>query len=191
VLIWNEAPAVRQFCAAWRRQACSSGHPGKAGRAGWPWDTCSPKRRPTTSRSSTPTLSISTARCSRRLVLPALDPIVDFDFVKAYYSRYSDRLHGRLTRLYLSPLAGRLHPLIGQDPYIRYLSSFRTRGRGVSPCSATWRPACACRPTGGSRIVTLFEALRHRAPVRVCQVEIADHYEHKHQGLSSTDPTAA
>jgi len=30
-----------------------------------------------------------------RLVLPALDPIVDFDFVKAYYGRFSDRLHGR------------------------------------------------------------------------------------------------
>jgi glucosyl-3-phosphoglycerate synthase len=39
-----------------------------------------------------------------RLVLPALDPIVDFDFVKAYYARYSDSLHGRVTRLFLSPL---------------------------------------------------------------------------------------
>jgi hypothetical protein len=39
-----------------------------------------------------------------RLVLPALDPIVDFDFVKAYYARFSDRLHGRVTRLFVSPL---------------------------------------------------------------------------------------
>ena len=33
----------------------------------------------------------------------------------------------------------------------------------------------------GLEIVTLFEALRHRAPVRVCQVELAERYEHKHQ----------
>jgi glucosyl-3-phosphoglycerate synthase len=37
--------------------------------------------------------------------------------------------------------------------------------------------------------VTLFEALRHRAPVRICQVEIADRYDHKHQSLSAEDPS--
>jgi glucosyl-3-phosphoglycerate synthase len=39
----------------------------------------------------------------------------------------------------------------------------------------------------GLEIVTLFEALRHRAPVRLCQVEIADRYDHKHQDLSAED----
>src|SRR5262249_12777765 len=37
--------------------------------------------------------------------------------------------------------------------------------------------------------VTLFEALRHRAPVRVCQVELAERYDHKHQSLSAGDPS--
>ncbi len=60
-----------------------------------------------------------------RLVLPALDPIVDFDFVKAYYARFSDRLHGRVTRLYVSPLLAAFRRLIGADPYIRYMASFR------------------------------------------------------------------
>ena len=55
-----------------------------------------------------------------RLVLPTLDPTVDYDFVKGYYARVSDRLHGRVTRLLLTPAAGRvrapdrrrsLHPL--------------------------------------------------------------------------------
>jgi glucosyl-3-phosphoglycerate synthase len=41
----------------------------------------------------------------------------------------------------------------------------------------------------GLEIVTLFEALRHRAPVRVCQVELTDRYDHKHQALSPEDPT--
>ncbi|MBZ0090013.1 MAG: glycosyl transferase, partial [Thermoanaerobaculia bacterium] len=39
----------------------------------------------------------------------------------------------------------------------------------------------------GLEIVTLFEALRHRAPVRICQVEIAERYDHKHQDLSADD----
>ncbi|MEE8218946.1 MAG: glycosyl transferase, partial [Vicinamibacteria bacterium] len=37
--------------------------------------------------------------------------------------------------------------------------------------------------------MTLFEALRHRAPGRLCQVEIAERYDHKHQDLSAQDPT--
>jgi glucosyl-3-phosphoglycerate synthase len=40
----------------------------------------------------------------------------------------------------------------------------------------------------GLEIVTLFEALRHRAPVRICQVELAERYDHKHQELSAGDP---
>jgi glucosyl-3-phosphoglycerate synthase len=41
----------------------------------------------------------------------------------------------------------------------------------------------------GLEIVTLFEALRHRAPVRLCQVEIAERFDHKHQALSADDAT--
>jgi len=41
----------------------------------------------------------------------------------------------------------------------------------------------------GLEIVTLFEALRHRATGRICQVEIAERYDHKHQTLSADDPS--
>jgi len=36
---------------------------------------------------------------------------------------------------------------------------------------------------------TLSEVYRHRSPRRVCQVDIADRYDHKHQALSPEDPT--
>ena len=35
----------------------------------------------------------------------------------------------------------------------------------------------------------LFEVLRQRSPRRICQVDIADQFEHKHQPLSREDPT--
>ena len=44
-------------------------------------------------------------------------------------------------------------------------------------------------PDWGLEIVTLFEALRHRAPARICQVELCECYEHKHQELSPEDAT--
>ena len=122
-----------------------------------------------------------------RLVLPALDPIVDFDFVKAYYARFSDRLHGRVTRLFVSPLLAAFARLIGQDPYIRYLASFRYPLSGEFAVQRDLVSRMRLPSDWGLEIVTLFEALRHRAPVRICQVEIADRYEHKHQGLSAED----
>jgi glucosyl-3-phosphoglycerate synthase len=123
-----------------------------------------------------------------RLVLPALDPIVDFDFVKAYYARFSDRLHGRVTRLFLSPLLAAFTRLIGSDPYVRYLSSFRYPLSGEFAVQRDLASRMRLPSDWGLEIVTLFEALRHRAPVRVCQVEIADRYDHKHQEMSPDDP---
>jgi glucosyl-3-phosphoglycerate synthase len=124
-----------------------------------------------------------------RLVLPALDPIVDYDFVKAYYARVSDRLNGRVTRLFLSPLLAALTRLIGHEPYIRYLASFRYALSGEFVVQRDLASRMRLPSDWGLEIVTLFEALRHRAPVRLCQVEIAERYDHKHQDLSSADPT--
>jgi glucosyl-3-phosphoglycerate synthase len=122
-------------------------------------------------------------------VLPAIEPTVDFDFVKAYYARVSDRLHGRVTRLLLTPLLGAFTRLIGQDPYIAYLSSFRyaLSGEFTIKCDLAEKLRLPC--DWGLEIVTLFEVLRHRAPGRLCQVEIAERYDHKHQDLSGQDPT--
>jgi glucosyl-3-phosphoglycerate synthase len=122
-----------------------------------------------------------------RLILPALDPIVDFDFVKAYYARFSERLYGRVTRLFVSPLLAAFTRLIGADPYIRYLSSFRYPLSGEFAVQRDLASRMRLPSDWGLEIVTLFEALRHRAPVRVCQVEIAERFEHKHSDLSAED----
>jgi glucosyl-3-phosphoglycerate synthase len=124
-----------------------------------------------------------------RLVLPALDPIVDFDFVKAYYARFSDRLYGRVTRLFVSPLLAAFTRLLGGDPYIRYLTSFRYALSGEFAVQRDLASRMRLPSDWGLEIVTLFEALRHRAPARICQVEIADRFEHKHNELSPDDPS--
>jgi glucosyl-3-phosphoglycerate synthase len=124
-----------------------------------------------------------------RLVLPAVDPTVAFDFVKGYYARVSDRLNGRVTRLLLTPLLAAFTRLIGPDPYIRYLSSFRyaLSGEFAVQVDLALRMRLPC--DWGLEIVTLFEVLRHRAPNRICQAELTDRYDHKHQALSPDDPT--
>lgn len=189
VIVWNESPAVQRFFAGLMRAGLSVGSPGK-GRACW---LAMGYLLAEEQVDYMVFLDADVVNFNRemlaRLVLPALDPIVDFDFVKAYYARFSDRLHGRVTRLFLSPLLAAFTRLIGDNAYIRYLSSFRYALSGEFAVQRDLASRMRLPSDWGLEIVSLFEALRHRAPVRVCQVEIAERYEHKHQDLSGNDPT--
>jgi len=189
VLLWNEAPQVQQVLAEIAEAGLYIGDPGK-GRACWlaMGLILAEERAEYLAFQDADVLDYDREMLAR-LVLPAIDPTVDFDFVKGYYARVSDRLHGRLTRLLLTPLLAAFTRLMGADPYIRYLASFRyaLSGEFVVKSDLAERMRLPC--DWGLEIVTLFEALRHRAPVRVCQVELADRYDHKHQELSPADPS--
>jgi glucosyl-3-phosphoglycerate synthase len=188
VVVWNESPALRRFLTGLEKAGLSVGTAGK-GRACWlaMGYLLAEEKVDYIAFIDADIVNFSREMVAR-LVLPALDPIVDFDFVKAYYARFSDRLHGRVTRLFLSPLLAAFTRLIGQEPYIRYLSSFRYPLAGEFAVQRDLASRMRLPSDWGLEIVTLFEALRHRAPVRICQVEIADRYEHKHQSLSPGDP---
>jgi len=189
VLLWNEAPPVRRFVREIHDAGLSTGEPGK-GLACWLATGCvlGEGRAEYVAFQDADVVNYSREMLAR-LVLPAVDPTVDFDFVKGYYARVSDRLYGRLTRLLMAPLLAAFTRLIGADPYITYLSSFRyaLSGEFAVKCDLAQRMRLAS--DWGLEIVTLFEALRHRAPVRICQVELAERYEHKHQELSAEDAT--
>jgi glucosyl-3-phosphoglycerate synthase len=189
VVLWSEAPSVRQFVEEMRDAGLDAGEPGK-GRACWlaMGYVLAEARVEYIAFQDADVVSFGREMLAR-LVYPAVDPTVDYDFIKGYYARVSDRLHGRLTRLMLAPLLAAFTRLIGADPYIRYLASFRyaLSGEFAVKCDLAQRMRLAS--DWGLEIVTLFEALRHRAPVRICQVELCERYEHKHQDLSPDDAT--
>jgi glucosyl-3-phosphoglycerate synthase len=188
VILWNESPTIQKFLEEMRSVGLEVGEPGK-GRACWlaMGHILAEERVEYIAFHDADVLNYS-REILARLVLPTLDPTMDYDFVKGYYARVSDRLHGRVTRLLLTPLLAAFTRLIGSDPYIRYLSSFRyaLSGEVAMKCDLAQRMRLPC--DWGLEIVTLFEALRHRAPNRICQVELAERYDHKHQSLSPDDP---
>ena len=189
VVLWNESPAVASFVQDMTAAGLYTGEPGK-GRACWLaiGHVLAEERTSYIAFQDADVVNYSRSMLGR-LVLPALEPTVDFDFVKAYYARVSDRLHGRVTRLLLTPLLGAFTRLIGQDPYIRYLLSFRYALSGEFAIKSDLAERMRLPCDWGLEIVTLFEALRHRSTSRLCQVEIAERYDHKHQDLSGQDPT--
>lgn len=187
VILWSRSPAILGFQAEMERAGLNVGSSGK-GRACWlaMGLVLAEERADYIAFIDADVVNFRREMLAR-LILPALDPIVDFDFVKAYYARFSDKLHGRVTRLFVAPLLAAFRRLLGDDPYIRYLAAFRYPLSGEFVVQRDLASRMRLPSDWGLEIVTLFEVLRHRAPTRVCQVEIAERYDHKHQELSADD----
>ena len=123
-----------------------------------------------------------------RLCYPVANPNLDFVFCKGFYSRVTDRLHGRVTRLMVTPLARSIQQLIGPHRFLLFLDSFRYPLAGEF-CMATDMARVNRIPWDwGLEVGSLAEVYRNFSPRRVCQVDIAAAYEHKHQALSADDP---
>jgi len=125
-----------------------------------------------------------------RLCYPVANPNLGYEFCKGYYSRVTDRLHGRVTRLFITPLIRSLQQLVGPHPLLTFLDSFRypLAGEFAMVRDLAWTN----RIPGdwGLEIGVLAEVYRNCALRRICQADIADTYDHKHQHLSQENPEA-
>ncbi len=126
-----------------------------------------------------------------RLVYPVVNPNFPYQVAKGYYPRIGEnKLNGRVTRLLVSPLLIALKRVIGDRDYIDYLRSFRYPLSGEFAMRTSILPDLRIPSDWGLEIGVLSEAWRNLAPKAVCQVEISDAYDHKHQDLSAEDADA-
>nr|WP_249200645.1 glycosyl transferase [Thetidibacter halocola] len=126
-----------------------------------------------------------------RLVYPVVNPAFPYQMAKGFYPRIgSGKLNGRVSRLLVSPLLIALKRVIGDRDYIDYLRSFRYPLSGEFAIRTATLPDLRIPSDWGLEIGVLSEAWRNMAPKSVCQVEIADNYDHKHQDLSAEDASA-
>lgn len=126
-----------------------------------------------------------------RLIYPVANPNFPYQVAKGFYARVGDgKLNGRVTRLLVSPLLIALKRVIGDRDYIDYLRSFRYPLSGEFAMRTGILPDLRIPSDWGLEIGVLSEAWRNLAPKAVCQVEIADEYDHKHQDLSDEDADA-
>ncbi len=126
-----------------------------------------------------------------RLVYPVANPAFPYQLAKGYYARVgNNKLNGRVTRLLVSPVLIALKRVIGDRDYLDYLRSFRYPLSGEFALRTSFLPDLRIPSDWGLEIGVLSEAWRGLAPGAVCQVEIADDYDHKHQELSAEDANA-
>ena len=122
-----------------------------------------------------------------RLCYPVANPNLDYEFCKGYYARVTDRLHGRVTRLFATPLIRALKRIVGPNDFLDYLDSFRYILAGEFSMRADLARINRIPGDWGLEVGVLAEVYRNCSRRRICQVEIADNYEHKHQPLSESD----
>lgn len=126
-----------------------------------------------------------------RLLYPVAHPTFNFVFSKGYYARYSDgHMNGRVARLLVTPLLRSLETVLGQDDLITYLDSFRYPLAGEFALEVNALKDVRIPSDWGLEIGILAEIRRNYSNRRVCQVEIADRYDHKHQKVSFNNVNA-
>jgi glucosyl-3-phosphoglycerate synthase len=188
VLLWNSGRRVQTLYERLREEGLDAGDDGK-GRSAW--------------LAYGYVLATGTARviavhdCDirdynrellARLCYPTANPNLHYEFAKGYYARVTERLYGRVTRLFVTPVLRAMKAVLGSVPLLEFLDSFRYALAGE--CSMTTDQARMNRiPSDwGLEVGMLVEVYRNCSLKRICQVELAENYDHKHQGLSEQDP---
>ena len=123
-----------------------------------------------------------------RLCFPCAVRGMDFEFTKAYYMRVTEKIYGRVTRLFFTPLIRALQSMLGYRQFLEFLHSFRYPLSGEICMTRPLAHVMRMPGDWGLEIGTLSEVYRTCALTRVCQVDIANEYEHKHQQLIPDDP---
>ena len=123
-----------------------------------------------------------------RLIYPVAHPRFNYEFCKGYYSRVADgKINGRVSRLLVTPLLRALMKTLGDMEYLDYMDSFRYPLAGEFSFRRDVLNDILIPSDWGLEIGVLSEMYRNYANNRLCQADIADVYDHKHQELSAMD----
>ncbi len=116
-----------------------------------------------------------------RLCYAVAHPQLGYRFAKMYYSRVSDRLYGRVSRLFLAPLLHAVLRVAGHLPLVDFLLSFRYPLAGEIALTCELAATLPVSAGWGLEIGQLCEVFRRVDPREVCQVDGGPGYDHKHQ----------
>ncbi|MCZ2151468.1 MAG: hypothetical protein LC126_27310 [Bryobacterales bacterium] len=122
-----------------------------------------------------------------RLCYPVANPNLGMEFCKGFYARVSNVMHGRVTRLFVTPLIRAMQSISPNVPFLQYLDSFRYPLAGEFAMRLNLARVNRIPGDWGLEVGVLAEVHRNCSPSRTCQVDLADNYEHKHQDLSPDD----
>ena len=190
-ILWNDGPRLRELDKLLQNEGLAPSQPGK-GRNVW---YCYGYILASAKAEAVALHDCDIVTYSRemlaRLFYPVANPAFNYTFCKGYYARVAGQnLNGRVSRLLVTPLLRALKKTMGNHDYLSYLDSFRYPLAGEFSMRAHVFNDIRIPSDWGLEIGVLTEVKRNYSTRRICQVDIADTYDHKHQPLSEDDPEA-
>ena len=120
-----------------------------------------------------------------KLIYPVANPAFNYEFCKGYYARIAGgTINGRVCRLLVTPLLRAMKKILGMHDYLEYMDSYRYPLAGEFSMRADVLKGIRIPSDWGLEIGVLSETWRNYSNSHICQVDIADIYDHKHQDVS-------
>ncbi len=186
-LLWNDGPRIQRLYEKLEEAELGPG-PGGKGRNVW---TCFGYVLASEQARMVAVHDCDIITYSRellaRLCYPVAHPSMGFDFCKGYYARVSDQLNGRVMRLLVTPLLRALKSILGSHPFLVYMDTFRYPLAGEFSLDIDLVRRLRIPYDWALEVGALAEVFRNAAPRAICQSELCENYDHKHQELSQRD----
>lgn len=184
-IIWNDGPRLKALYDQLEKAALTSYTPGK-GYNVWMAIGHTLAQGGTNIIATHDTDIISYHReMLLRLCMPASDPSIAYNFCKSYYGRVSDRMYGRVTRLFMGPLIRAMMRVLGPLPLLEFLDSFRYLLSGEFAMNVNLASVLRLPGNWGLEVGMLCEVFHNTTNRRICQVDLGMNFEHKHQHLET------
>jgi glucosyl-3-phosphoglycerate synthase len=184
-ILWNDGPRLRALDAQLKKEGLAPPQPGKGRNAWYCFGYALALDHPQAIALHDCDILTYDRSLPARLFYPIANPTFGFEFCKGYYPRINNnKLSGRLTRLFVTPLLRALMKVLGPMDYLDFMDSFRYPLSGEFSLSRDFIKTLRIPGDWGLEVGVLSEVYRTLSRNYVCQVDIADQYDHKHQSLS-------
>ncbi len=189
-ILWNDGPKLKKLDNELKKKNLAPNQMGKGRNVWYCIGMCI--ARDTARSVALHDCDIKTydRRMLAKLFYPVVNPLFNFEFCKGYYPRIANnKMNGRVARLLVGPLLTALEKTIGQSDYLNFMKSFKYPLAGEFSFRRNVLPELRISSDWGIEVGILSEMQRSFSPNNICQVDLADTYDHKHQDLSIDDET--
>ncbi len=189
-ILWNDGPKLKKLDIELKKKNLAPNQMGKGRNVWYCIGMCI--ARDTARSVALHDCDIKTydRRMLAKLFYPVVNPLFNFEFCKGYYPRIANnKMNGRVARLLVGPLLTALEKTIGQSDYLNFMKSFKYPLAGEFSFRRNVLPELRISSDWGIEVGILSEMQRSFSPNNICQVDLADAYDHKHQDLSIDDET--
>ena len=189
-ILWNDGPKLKKLDNELKKKNLAPNQMGKGRNVWYCIGMCI--ARDTARSVALHDCDIKTydRRMLAKLFYPVVNPLFNFEFCKGYYPRIANnKMNGRVARLLVGPLLTALEKTIGQSDYLNFMKSFKYPLAGEFSFRRNVLPELRISSDWGIEVGILSEMQRSFSPNNICQVDLADAYDHKHQDLSIDDET--